>query len=60
MPAELRALPLRPRRPRVALGNDDQALPLRGPALNIAENMAASLTVPIATSLRVTAGQGDR
>src|SRR5579862_9605079 len=37
----------------VALGQDDQALPLRGPALKIAENMAASLTVPTATSLRV-------
>ncbi len=39
--------------PAVALGQDDQALPLRGPALKIAENMAASLTVPTATSLRV-------
>src|SRR6185312_168237 len=37
----------------VALGQDDQALPLRGPALKIAENMAASLTVPTATRLRV-------
>ena len=37
----------------MALGQDDQALPLRGPALKIAENMAASLTVPTATSLRV-------
>src|SRR5436305_14826967 len=37
----------------VPLGPDDQALPLRGPALKIAENMAASLTVPTATSLRV-------
>src|SRR6185312_8752027 len=35
--------------PAVALGQDDQALPLRGAALKIAENMAASLTVPTAT-----------
>jgi 2-oxoglutarate decarboxylase len=55
---EPRALPPAPPRPAaaappVAVGEDDQALPLRGPALKIAENMAASLTVPTATSLRV-------
>ena len=38
----------------MTLGPDDSAVPgLRGPALKIAENMAASLTVPTATSLRV-------
>ena len=53
-PPEMRALPAPPASgPAVALGQDDQALPLRGPALKIAENMAASLTVPTATSLRV-------
>ena len=53
-PRELRALPAPAAGgPAVALGQDDQALPLRGPALKIAENMAASLTVPTATSLRV-------
>ena len=51
---EMRALPAPAATgPAVALGQDDQALPLRGPALKIAENMAASLTVPTATSLRV-------
>ena len=53
-PYEVRALPAPiVGGPAVALGQDDQALPLRGPALKIAENMAASLTVPTATSLRV-------
>ena len=53
-PSEMRALPAPAAGgPAVALGQDDQALPLRGPALKIAENMAASLTVPTATSLRV-------
>ena len=36
----------------VPLWQDDQVTPLRGPALKIAENMAASLTVPTATSFR--------
>ena len=31
----------------------DQLVPLRGPALRIAENMTASLTMPVATSQRV-------
>ena len=31
----------------------DQLIPLRGPALRIAENMTASLTMPVATSQRV-------
>jgi 2-oxoglutarate dehydrogenase E1 component len=39
--------------PAVAVGQDDQLIPLRGPALRIAENMAASLTMPVATSQRV-------
>src|SRR6202051_2786587 len=53
-PSEMKALPAPPAAgPAVALGQGDQALPLRGPALKIAENMAASLTVPTPTSLRV-------
>jgi multifunctional 2-oxoglutarate metabolism enzyme len=53
-PPEMKALPAPAAGgPAVALGQDDQAVPLRGPALKIAENMAASLTVPTATSLRV-------
>ena len=39
--------------PVVAIAPDDQLIPLRGPALRIAENMAASLTIPVATSQRV-------
>src|SRR5437868_5814273 len=31
----------------------DQLVPLRGPALRIAENMTASLAIPVATSQRV-------
>jgi hypothetical protein len=38
--------------PPVAVAPDDQVTQLRGPALKIAENMAASLTVPTATSQR--------
>ncbi len=38
--------------PPVPLGQGDEAVPLRGPALKIAENMALSLTVPTATSFR--------
>src|ERR1700676_4272729 len=49
-----RALAVRtPEVPAVALAEDDQLIPLRGPALRIAENMAASLTIPVATSQRV-------
>ena len=48
-----RALALRaPEAPTVAVGVDDQLIPLRGPALRIAENMAASLSMPVATSQR--------
>jgi 2-oxoglutarate decarboxylase len=36
--------------PQVAPG--DQLIPLRGPALKIAENMTASLAIPVATSQR--------
>jgi len=39
--------------PTVAIAEGDQLIPLRGPALRIAENMAASLTIPVATSQRV-------
>ncbi len=42
-----------PEAPAVAVAEDDQLIPLRGPALRIAENMAASLTIPVATSQRV-------
>src|SRR5262245_58722780 len=38
--------------PAVSIGEHDQVTPLRGPALRIAENMAASLTIPVATSIR--------
>ena len=34
-------------------GEGDELVPLRGPALRIAENMTASLSVPVATSQRV-------
>ena len=48
-----RALALRAAEvPTVAVAEDDQLIPLRGPALRIAENMAASLTIPVATSQR--------
>src|SRR6266404_1457594 len=38
--------------PVVPLSAGDQLVPLRGPALRIAENMTASLTIPVATSQR--------
>ena len=41
-----------PRAP-VVLVSRRQLVPLRGPALRIAENMTASLTMPVATSQRV-------
>src|SRR6185295_17612669 len=48
-----RALALRaPEVPAVSVGVDDQLIPLRGPALRIAENMSASLSMPVATSQR--------
>ena len=48
-----RALAVRaPEAPAVAVAEGDQLIPLRGPALRIAENMAASLTIPVATSQR--------
>ena len=39
--------------PAVPVAPGDQMVPLRGPALRIAENMTASLTIPVATSQRV-------
>src|SRR5437016_1977096 len=39
--------------PTVTVAEDDRLIPLRGSALRIAENMAASLTIPVATSQRV-------
>jgi multifunctional 2-oxoglutarate metabolism enzyme len=50
-PPEPRALPA-PAVPSVPLGPDDQTVPLRGPALKIAENMVLSLAIPTATSFR--------
>jgi multifunctional 2-oxoglutarate metabolism enzyme len=38
--------------PPVPISAGDQLVPLRGPALRIAENMTASLSVPVATSQR--------
>ncbi|MEO8096932.1 MAG: multifunctional oxoglutarate decarboxylase/oxoglutarate dehydrogenase thiamine pyrophosphate-binding subunit/dihydrolipoyllysine-residue succinyltransferase subunit [Acidobacteriota bacterium] len=42
----------KPETQSVALSADDQVTSLRGPALKIAENMVASLTIPTATSQR--------
>jgi multifunctional 2-oxoglutarate metabolism enzyme len=53
-PLTERALAVRtPEVPAVVIAEGDQLIPLRGPALRIAENMAASLTIPVATSQRV-------
>ena len=38
--------------PSVPISAGDQLVPLRGPALRIAENMTASLSMPVATSQR--------
>src|SRR5216683_2873947 len=38
--------------PFVPLTSGDQLVPLRGPALRIAENMTASLSIPVASSQR--------
>src|SRR5262245_11632898 len=38
--------------PAVGIAENDQVIPLRGPALKIAENMEASLAIPVATSQR--------
>src|ERR1700691_3399248 len=42
-----------PKAVAAAVAPGDQLVPLRGPALRIAENMTASLTMPVATSQRV-------
>ncbi len=52
-PAPPLAAPQRRDVPAVPVSAGDQLVPLRGPALRIAENMTASLTVPVATSQRV-------
>jgi multifunctional 2-oxoglutarate metabolism enzyme len=44
--------PAAPEPPAVGVAENDQVIPLRGPALKIAENMEASLTIPVATSQR--------
>src|SRR5579862_2156025 len=36
--------------PLIPVAEGDQLVPLRGPALRIAENMTASLAIPLATS----------
>src|ERR1700683_2291104 len=45
--------PQRREAPAVPISAGDQLVPLRGPALRIAENMTASLSVSVATSQRV-------
>src|SRR5208282_4654937 len=45
--------PPAPAAPAVPVPPGDHLIPLRGPALRIAENMTASLTIPVATSQRV-------
>src|SRR3984885_2010462 len=41
-----------PKTPVTPMAPGDELVPLRGPALRIAENMTASLTMPVATSQR--------
>ncbi|MGD1098432.1 MAG: 2-oxo acid dehydrogenase subunit E2, partial [Bryobacteraceae bacterium] len=45
--------PPAPAAPAVPVSSGDHLVPLRGPALRIAENMTASLTIPVAPSQRV-------
>ncbi len=47
------AIETRKPEPPPAMAPGDQLVPLRGPALKIAENMTASLAIPVATSQRV-------
>lgn len=48
-----RATPTQPAKPEPrAVGPSDQLIPLRGAAARIAENMIASLSIPVATSQR--------
>ncbi|HLH44455.1 MAG TPA: multifunctional oxoglutarate decarboxylase/oxoglutarate dehydrogenase thiamine pyrophosphate-binding subunit/dihydrolipoyllysine-residue succinyltransferase subunit [Bryobacteraceae bacterium] len=49
--------PAAPQTPPEPISAGDQLIPLRGPALRIAENMAASLVIPVATSQRVIAAK---
>ncbi|MFN3324865.1 MAG: multifunctional oxoglutarate decarboxylase/oxoglutarate dehydrogenase thiamine pyrophosphate-binding subunit/dihydrolipoyllysine-residue succinyltransferase subunit [Bryobacteraceae bacterium] len=51
VPAVVRAA--KPAAPPVSVGPADQLVPLRGAAARIAENMVASLSVPVATSQRI-------
>lgn len=44
--------PPKPAAPETPLSPGDELVPLRGPALRIAENMTASLTIPVASSQR--------
>src|SRR5579862_6329818 len=52
LPQSARALVKAPEASSVAVSPDDELIPLRGPALRIAENMSASLSIPVATSQR--------
>src|SRR5579862_922569 len=52
LPQSARALVKAPEASSVAVADGDELIPLRGPALRIAENMAASLSIPVATSQR--------
>src|SRR5262249_46176289 len=53
-PATPTAAVVETRKPEPApLAPGEQLVPLRGPALKIAENMTASLAIPVATSQRV-------
>ncbi len=47
-----KAAPAQPARQEKAIASDDQLVPLRGAAARIAENMIASLAIPVATSQR--------
>ncbi|HEX3683961.1 MAG TPA: multifunctional oxoglutarate decarboxylase/oxoglutarate dehydrogenase thiamine pyrophosphate-binding subunit/dihydrolipoyllysine-residue succinyltransferase subunit [Bryobacteraceae bacterium] len=47
-----RTAPAQPAKQEKAIGASDQLIPLRGAAARIAENMTASLSIPVATSQR--------
>src|SRR5579871_3422126 len=51
--APLSSKDVRPTPQPIPIGEKDQLVALRGPALKIAENMEASLSIPVATSQRV-------
>jgi len=47
-----KSAPTQPAKQETAVGPSDQLIPLRGAAARIAENMIASLSIPVATSQR--------